>query len=121
MQTKRHLIRPARLSNLRQENYLLSARDELMKTIQIDVLSETVNCPVVQMPGRKYPGLVLQGDSLRNLLDSTEEICELCASAGGAELSEAASSLREKLAGFVAAYEQAMKDAGRELPYPKRS
>ena len=92
-----------------------------MKKIPIDVLSETVNCVVVQMPERKYPGLVLQGDSLRILLDSAEEICGLCASAGSSELSEAASSLKEKLAGYVSAYEQAMKEAGRELPYPKQS
>lgn len=92
-----------------------------MKKIQIDMLSETVNCPLVQMPGRKYPGIILQGDSLRILLDSTEEICDLCTSAQNPELSSAASLLKEKLAGYVAIYEQAMKEAGRDLPYPKRS
>lgn len=99
----------------------MSARDELMKTIQIDIVSETVNCPVVQMPGRKYPGVVLQGDSLKILLDSTEEIQQLCRSARNADLSAAVASLREKLAGYVASYEEAMKEAGRELPYPKRT
>ncbi|MBI3870720.1 MAG: hypothetical protein HY299_19495 [Verrucomicrobia bacterium] len=92
-----------------------------MEKVQIDVLSETVNCPVVQMPGRKYPGIILQGDSLRILLDSTEEICDLCVSAQNSELSSAAASLKQKLAGYFASYEQAMKEAGRDLPYPKRS
>lgn len=92
-----------------------------MKKIEIDVLSEAINCPVVLMPGRQYPGLVMQGDSLRILLDSTEQICELCSSAENSELSDVAASLKEKLAGYVTAYEQAMKDAGRELPYPNRS
>jgi len=91
-----------------------------MKKIEIDVLSETINCPVVQMPGRKYPGLVLQGDSLRILLNSTQEICEMCASEGNYELLDAATSLKDKLTGYVAAYEQTLKEAGRELPYVKR-
>lgn len=33
----------------------------------------------------------------------------------------AASSLEEKLAGYVSRYEQVMIAAGRELPYPARS
>lgn len=92
-----------------------------MKQIQIDVLSETVNCPVVQMPGRKFPGVVLQGDSLRILLDSAEEVQQLCSSGSNADLSLAVASLREKLAGYVASYEKAMTEAGRNLPYPKRT
>ena len=91
-----------------------------MKQIKIDVLSETVNCPVVQMPGRKFPGVVLQGDSLRILLGSAEVVQQLCSSVSNPDLSEAAASLREKLAGYVAGYEKAMMEAGRNLPYPKR-
>jgi len=90
-----------------------------MKQIQIDVLSEGVNCPVVQMPGRKFAGVVLQGDSLRILLDSAEEVQQLCGSLGNADLSAAVASLREKLAGYVVSYEQAVTEAGRDLPYPR--
>ena len=92
-----------------------------MKQIQIDVLSEAVNCPIVQMPGRKFPGIVLQGDSLRILLDSAEEVQQLCSSVRSADLSAAVASLREKLAGYVASYEEAMLEAGRDLPYQKRT
>jgi hypothetical protein len=90
-----------------------------MKRIEIEALSESSNCPVVQMPGRKYPGVVLQGDSLKILLDSAEEVCELCDRTRNAELSETATALKGKLAAYVSAYEQAMQANGRELPYPK--
>ncbi|MBP7947553.1 MAG: hypothetical protein KA191_16005 [Verrucomicrobia bacterium] len=89
-----------------------------MKQIQVAVLSETSNCPVVQLPDRKYPGVVLQGDSLRILLDSAEEIRELSAKVQDAELSDAVASLKEKLAGYVSVFEQTMKANGRDLPYP---
>jgi hypothetical protein len=92
-----------------------------MKQVQIDVLSETPNCPVVHMPGRKFPGVVLQGDSLRILLDSAEEVCRLCGSVRDSALFAEAVSLREKLADYVTAYEQVMKASGRELPYPERN
>jgi len=72
------------------------------------------------MPGRKFPGVVLQGDSLRILLDSAEEIHQLSSAVENSELSAVTALLKEKLAGYVAAYEQAMKAAGHELPYPKR-
>lgn len=92
-----------------------------MKRIQIEIVSEAVNCPVVQMPGRKYPGVVLQGDSLKILLDSAEEVQQLSGSVRNTDLSAAVASLREKLVGYIASYEEAMKEAGRELPYPKRT
>ena len=71
------------------------------------------------MPGRKYPGVVLQGDSLKILLDSAEEVCELCDRTQNAELSETSTALKEKLAAYVSSYEQAMQANGRVLPYPK--
>ncbi len=87
-----------------------------MKT-QVDVISEQVNCPVVQMPGRRFPGVVLQGDSLRILLDQAREIRDLLRGGKSRELEAAISELEDKLAGYVACYEQAMSDIGRELPY----
>ena len=89
-----------------------------MKSMQLDVLSETINCAVVHMPGRKYPGLVLQGDSLRNLLANVEEISDLSATAGNPDLSDAIKLIKEILMGYVSAYERAMKEAGLALPYP---
>jgi hypothetical protein len=91
-----------------------------MKKIEIEILSDTPNCPVVQMPNRKFPGMVLQGDSLRILLDAAEEIYELSGHAPNAELSDEIVSLREKLAAYVSTYEEAMRSSGRNLPYPKR-
>jgi len=89
-----------------------------MKTIEIEVLSETSNCPVVQMRGRKFPGVVLQGDSLRILFDLSQQLAELSSRAEVAELSETALSLKNKLAGYVAVYENAVQANGLQLPYP---
>lgn len=91
-----------------------------MKT-QIEIISDRVNCPVVQIPGRRFPGVVLQGDSLRTLVDAVQEIRGLCAAGPTHEVVAAIDALEAQLAGYVACYEQAMSEAGRELPYPLRS
>jgi hypothetical protein len=39
-----------------------------------EILSHASNSGIVQMPGRKFPGIVIQGDSLSNLF---EQVCAL--------------------------------------------
>ena len=89
-----------------------------MKSIQVDVLLEAINCPVVQMPGRNYPGIVIQGDTLRSLLAEVEDVAVLCGDVGKPGLSDAVTGIKEMLIGYVRVYEHAMKEAGRSLPYP---
>lgn len=62
------------------------------------------NTQLIQGDGRRFPGLLVQGDSLSCLLDDLEE--EL-------PRGHATRTVRE----LVAAYELMMADAGRELPY----
>jgi hypothetical protein len=92
---------------------------ESMKKIEIEILAEGSNCPIVKTPGRKFPGILLQGDSLKVLLDAATEIYEISSHEANDELHAAVGELKDKLAGFVAAYEKAMHANGLELPYAK--
>ena len=83
------------------------------------MLSETVNCPVVCIPGRRFPGVVIQGDSLKILLDHAQEIEELAAQCQNGELNAAVGHLKLILSGYVEEYETTMKASDRDLPYPK--
>lgn len=91
-----------------------------MKKIEIEVLSEGTNCPVVQIPGRQFPGVVIQGDSLKNLLNLSKEIALLAKGVASEELMETATELNELLAGYVGNYESIMRNCGKGLPYPKK-
>ncbi|HKD35261.1 MAG TPA: hypothetical protein VKB78_00630 [Pirellulales bacterium] len=48
-----------------------------MKRLELEVLSDASNAAVVRMPGRHFPGVVVQGDTLSNIAanvkDSPEE------------------------------------------------
>ncbi|HZL37264.1 MAG TPA: hypothetical protein VFC78_18235 [Tepidisphaeraceae bacterium] len=90
----------------------------MMKRIEIEMLSETSNCPVVRTPGRKFPGVILQGDTLKALFDAAAEVRGLCGE-DNEELCAAACELTDRLANFVVIYEQALRENGLELPYPK--
>jgi hypothetical protein len=89
-----------------------------MNRIEIDILSGTPNCPVVRLPHRKFPGVVIQGDSLRILLDFADEVLALCPGVGNAELLDAATALRERICMYTTEYELVMRGHGLELPYP---
>jgi hypothetical protein len=90
-----------------------------VKRVEIEMFSETINCPVVRILHRKFPGVVLQGDSLRILLHMAEGVCALSAGAPKTELIEAAAELRVQLELYVSIYEETMQAHGLELPYSK--
>ncbi|WP_309032564.1 DUF6959 family protein [Streptomyces alfalfae] len=70
----------------------------------LESLARRGNLQLAQAEGRRFPGLLIQGDTLRTLLDDLEE--------------EAPTSVAaERLADWVAAYEEMMREVGRRLPY----
>lgn len=70
----------------------------------IEYLARTGNLVLAKDEARRYPGLLIQGDTLRVLLDELEE---------EASASVAAETLRS----WVGAYEDMMGGQGFELPY----
>lgn len=88
-----------------------------MTKIEVESLSDTPNAAVVRLPGRRFPGIVLQGDSLKILLDSAAEVARLSRDSKSSELVGAAEELEEVLSGYVKAYEQALRVHNQPLPY----
>jgi hypothetical protein len=43
----------------------IPAKDDSVKKIEVEVLSEAVNAPVLQLRSREFPGVLIQGDTLR--------------------------------------------------------
>lgn len=83
----------------------------------LEVLGKDPNAWVVQVPGRAYPGLVIQGDSLKNLHSLTGALREHLARSDHDEADEIAGEVRDILASYLAAYEKALREHELELPY----
>ncbi len=82
-----------------------------MKNIEIEVFSGTSNCGIVRMPGRRYPGCIVQGDSLFILFSTARSIAEEHPD------SEAASELTQLLKDRLLHYRNVLQDHGMDTPY----
>ena len=85
----------------------------------MEMLSQTVNSPIVRIPGRAFPGVVIQGDSLRILYDLAEEILEYLKKGELPELEGATTELKELLTGYLLNYEAVLKQHKLALPYTR--
>lgn len=86
--------------------------------IVVEALSDLGNFAVVQLPGRKYPGVVIQGDSLWSLRCQVYELlANMRASQASPETVEEASLLCEDLDSMVQRYERSLQENGLKLPY----
>jgi hypothetical protein len=80
------------------------------------------NGAVVHLPGRHFPGVVIQGDSLANITRAVMDIRERVAKIAGQEESVGElDEVLEQLYARVALYETALEQHGMDLPYPKWS
>ena len=90
-----------------------------MKRVEVEVLGEASNAAVVLLPHRRFPGLVVQGDSLSVLVNTANRAREAVAAGRAEEGSDELGELCELLSGYQAEYERAMGAAGLKLPYIK--
>lgn len=65
-----------------------------MNKVEVELFTDPGNNAVLRLPGRKFPGLLLQGDTLKNLAATAERVKDL-SSGGSDELKEEASALAE--------------------------
>ena len=84
------------------------------------LLSHATNYAVVQLPGRRFPGVVFQGDSLSSWLNEIEEIeTNLTEKADLIEAREGLGYIRQRLNDLLIHYEAVCRGEGLGLPYMK--
>lgn len=92
-----------------------------MKTISLNILSELSNHAVIELPGREFPGSVIQGDSLSVLCAEAKAISLRLKDIACAdeELLYIAQEHQEKLLGRLLHYQSVLADHQVSLPYSK--
>ncbi|WP_114955161.1 DUF6959 family protein [Sphingosinicella terrae] len=81
---------------------------------EVKLLSEPRNYAVVHLPGRQFPGVVFQGDSLQFLIRDLERAA---AEQDPIERAEEIDAVLERLKEVRAHYEAVMAREGVKLPY----
>ena len=88
-----------------------------VRKTEVEVFGSVPNAPIMRVSGRKYPGVLIQGDSLHNLLSLVQAI-EGCIDAGDkVSAGETLNEVKELLQGYLAVYEKTLSEAGMSLPY----
>ena len=88
-----------------------------MERKDLEVFSEECNYAIVRVPGRSFPGCVIQGDSLSILLRAAERASALAIGTGNSELIDEIESLRESLADRLQHYASVLTAHGMQLPF----
>lgn len=86
-----------------------------MRTEAVEIYSDAINAAVIRHPGRKFPGMLIQGDTLHSLSRMAAD-----ALAGAERDSDQwydLKDLTEALQSRVDHYTKVMREHGLELPF----
>jgi hypothetical protein len=86
-----------------------------MRIEAIEIYSDQVNAAVMRHPNRKFPGVLIQGDSLFSFYSRIEDILDQ----GGLpeDAREELTGIRDQLAGYLNSYKAALKAHDVPLPF----
>ncbi|MFA6561808.1 MAG: hypothetical protein WCV00_07845 [Verrucomicrobiia bacterium] len=81
------------------------------------ILSHIPNSGIVQLPGRRFPGIVMQGDTLSNLFDSARFLLGEFKRLRDEERYYETLTFTEQLQAQLVHYEETLQAQGMQLPY----
>lgn len=79
---------------------------------EVSLIADYNNCQVVQVAGRRYPGIVVQGDSLGSLVDLASDVVRLLEVGDVTQAKDTADELRGLLAARLRTYTEALERTG---------
>jgi hypothetical protein len=88
-----------------------------MPAERAEILSHIPNSGIVQMPGRKFPGIVMQGDTLSNLFDGVRFLLREFKARRDEERYFETLIIAEQLQGQLIHYEKTLNTRAIGLPY----
>jgi hypothetical protein len=86
-----------------------------MRLESVEIYSDATNAAVMRHPGRRFPGLLMQGDTLHALCKSADEMCQAIGR-GSAGFDEA-NEIRNRLWDFLNHYKATLDSHGLPLPF----
>jgi hypothetical protein len=86
-----------------------------MRIEQVEIYSDATNAAMMRHPGRQFPGLVIQGDTLNGLCQQMDQVCKLIGR--GSEAHEEANEVRNHLWALRNHYVGVLDAHGIKLPF----
>lgn len=82
-----------------------------------ELLDSLNNSAVVRRLDRNFPGVLIQGDTLRCILDEVEELIEETVSGDLDSISDISKILRDRFVDLLSYYEETLVKHNIEIPY----
>jgi hypothetical protein len=95
-----------------------------MRIEPVEIYSDETNAAVMRHPGRRFPGILVQGDTLWTLCSRADEACKNGRSVLDDETYQELNSLRNSLWGLLTHYKETLGAHDVHLPFsetPARS
>jgi hypothetical protein len=83
---------------------------------QVEILSQAINRPVLRLPGRKFPGVLIQGDTLSSLYALAHEAHSRAEREDDPELADLTGQMMDELAEILQEYEHVLNYHNRPVP-----
>ena len=87
-----------------------------MHTAEVEIFSDASNAAILRHPGRHYPGCLIQGDSLYQLIQSLKEV-DIERQALSEDAAAALADVIEVLTGKLDHYKVTLSAHGIDLPF----
>lgn len=88
-----------------------------MRTEEVEICGDTSNSVIIRHPGRSFPGVLIQGDSLNSYVSILNEAIKEIESGDKGEGLELMREVQEALQGNLTVYVETLKSQGMELPF----
>ncbi|MBB3861931.1 putative lipase involved disintegration of autophagic bodies [Novosphingobium hassiacum] len=96
--------------------HVLLCKSNMRKEL-VEIYSDASNAAIIRHPGRKFPGILIQGDTLRNLSRMASNA--LASAEPDSDQWHDLKELVDALEGRVVFYTQVLQDHGLALPFSK--
>lgn len=88
-----------------------------MSDAQVEIYETAGNLALVRVIKRRYPGILVQGDSLKIMSDLVQEVCDEFATMDYEAAQDSLRELNDAIMFMVKEYERMMANANFNLPY----
>jgi hypothetical protein len=88
-----------------------------MRTDNVEIYSDAANAAVMKHPGRHFPGVLVQGDTLHTLCVAADAACEASRGRIGEDAYTELNNLRDHLWELLTHYKQVLSEHRMPLPF----
>lgn len=89
-----------------------------MRKETVEIYSDTTNLAVMKHPGRHFPGMLIQGDSLYSLCQSADKICKEIEPTERSY--KEANELRNRLWSLLTHYKKVLTEHDMKFPFSEQ-